>query len=372
MAKVLLRESFQLDAETTVDEDAGIIRNVRVLGASSRNCHGVPNVTKGSRYTKAAMESGCQLYNGTTVLIDHNRKDPGAERSTREVLGKLENCHVVMEDGEPVTRGDLPYYKSDPFAQKVVEDVKRKIGNFGLSHHAYTDKASVKDGVYVIESIAEVKSVDLVLRAAANRNLWESQEPMKHTLRQILEAHKAKYPKTVKCLFEEDMPSMDAPVTDEPVDHEQALDDGFAAALKALVDNYISGSIDAEAASAKFKEILKAHSKIKGGKEDKEEKPEPPAEPPADDSKQESEQLKRTNAALRCILEAGIVKPSPVLMKALESLPTDDDRKALLAEQKKETSTVRSTVPGHTPVVESTDPKNQPVDVKKSAARIRE
>lgn len=374
--KIAIIESIQLDESVTVDEESGVIKNVRVLGSRSNNCHDVPGVTEGTEYTRTAMKGVLSLYEDATVYVNHNRKEPDAERPFSDSFGVLRENRIADDKDGPAVRANLHYNKAHPLAGMVVEDVKNKLGRCGLSHHAFTSKARVSEGRYVVESIGEVRSVDLVTRPATSKNLWESEQVKKHTLRQILEARKVKFPKTVKRLLEEgDMP-IDAPMTDSPVDHEQALDDGFSGALKALVDSYMSGSLDADAAATKFKEILKAHSKIKNGDAKKDSEPEDkPAEPPADEEKKmESEQLKRENAALKCIIESG-VKPTPILMKALLALDSDADRKELLKVQVVESqtsqTTVTSTVPNHAPRIETIESKTVP-DVKAFAASIRE
>lgn len=368
-AKRELIESVQLDSQCTVDKDAGVIRNVRVLGSRSKNCHDVPGVTEGTEYTRSAMSGVLALYEDATVYVDHNRKEPDAERPFGDVLGTLRESKIVDDPDGPAVRGNLYFNRAHPASAMVVEDVERKLGRCGLSHHAFTAKARVHEGRYIVESIGEVRSIDLVTRPATNKNLFESVESktMKFTFRQVLESRKDKFPKTVKRLLEMDdaIPAM--PATDAPVDSAQAIDEAFVSAMKALIDGYASGSVTDADMVAKIKQLVKAHKGINGGGKDEDME----TETPADDAKQESLKLKRENEALKCLLESGITKPSSILLKALQSLDSDADRKELLKTHT-EPSGPRSIVPGHSTPVRTTESTETLPNVKDFAASIRD
>ena len=335
-------ESIYLDDQCVVDKEAGVIRNVRVLGPSSPNCHEIPGVTKGTKYTRSAMESEIKLLDGAPVYTDHpDRRNPAADRKGDDAFGILEKNRVATgKDGDEI-RGDLPYYKTHPMAPRVIEDVERKIGNFALSHNAVTGRATVQEGYYVVETIEEVRSCDLVTRGATNRNLWESKEPtrktMKTSLRLILESFKAKkkFGPYAKFLLEGmDAPALDAETETGAADHETALDDGMIGAAKAVLDDYKAGSLDVGECLKKIGQITKAHAKIKGGKDTEEEMEKDPitkedTSKDEKDTKEKCESLTRKNAVLGLLIESG-KKATPLQIKALESLPTDKDRKELL------------------------------------------
>lgn len=341
-------ESIQIDSLCTVDETNGVIRNVRVLGPKSPNCHDIPGVTKGTQYLRSAMESGLPMYNGAPVYIDHpDRRNPGMDRPAEQAFGKLENARInVGKDGDE-TRADLPYYKSHPMTARVVEDVQRKIGNYALSHNAVTGKAKVLEGIYVVETLEEVRSVDMVTRGATNKNLWESREPkmQKYTLRAILEARAKKNMLGArgKHLLEDsamaDMMDKTTDVDAETPDHEAALDSGIAGALKALVDDYISGDMDEAAVGKKFCQIVKAHGKIKAGGKDTEEEYEEDeknqgmdkgAGKSGDKDKEEMESLRLQVKVMGQVIESKKF-PNKVQVKALCSKDlTEAERKQLL------------------------------------------
>lgn len=142
-----------------VDRDAGVIRNVRVLGKESRN---------GRTYSEAAMSQAAKLYEGVRVNIDHpDRSRPKQERGFAELVGTLRNVRR-NDDG---IRADLHIAKSHPMADLIFESAERWPENFGLSHNAEGDTSP--DG-RIVESVNSVRSVDLVCRPATNKGLFES------------------------------------------------------------------------------------------------------------------------------------------------------------------------------------------------------
>lgn len=276
-------------ASAAVDRDRAVIRNVKVLGFHSPNGHGQPGAAGGTDYTESAMRDALPLYEGVQVMVDHpDRSRLGAERSAYDCLGVLRNARLTP-DG---IRADLHLDPAHQLAESVMNDVERKLGRFGLSHNARGD-GPVKNGRYVITTIEEVRSVDLVTRPATNKNLWES-VPVKTTLRAILESRLPTLSKSrrlhAKTLLEMDEYATadmagDAPASplDAPVevasDPDQALKDGFRAAIDAVLDD---DSLDVSAKVKKISEYLKTHDKLTAAAE-----PAPPVAE-ADDEKDEA------------------------------------------------------------------------------------
>jgi hypothetical protein len=166
----LFEQALTTGPKLKVDTEAGIIYGVRVLGRYSGNNR--DGSTEGSEYPPATQRAALRLIEGAQVKVDHpvDRTRPSAPRDCDETLGVLRNA--IVEGDE--TRADLHYYKNHPMADRVVEDVQRGLGQCGLSINAAVAEGRVINGVYVVEEIAEIRSVDLVDRPATNRNLWES------------------------------------------------------------------------------------------------------------------------------------------------------------------------------------------------------
>jgi hypothetical protein len=176
----LFEEVATSAAALKVDRERGVIYGVRVLGRYSKNNHGILEATLGTEYTPECMRQALPLYEGAKVKADHplDRSRPGAERPVEATLGLLKQCRIRNdENGNPCIYADLYYYRSHPMADRVVEDVERRLGGFGLSHNAASSKERLDGGRLVIEEITVVRSVDLVDKPATNRTLWEGQRP---------------------------------------------------------------------------------------------------------------------------------------------------------------------------------------------------
>jgi hypothetical protein len=363
-----------------VDRDAGVIYGVKVLGFRSRNSHGLKEATGGTEYTRKCAEESLPLYEGVDVLIDHDAAaGPGRKaRGVADVFGALRNV-TLAADG---VRADLHFNREHPLARIVCEDVERGLGRFGLSHDASAkrerfDPASKR---LVIESLATVRSVDLVRKPATNRNLWESSN-VETTLREQLEGRLPKWKgnrrKWADRLLEDDAmaPMMDAPVeADDGGDADDALWSGFQSAIQKVMDSYKAGDIDAKEAGKKIQDWLKAHDKLTGADE-----PEAPSEsadddPPAktDDDKSEAVKVKALEhkIAVRDLAEELGVKGDKVLIEAAEALDLKGARR-LLEREKARGGQPRSTGPGGTGGGGKPAGK-APADAKDFAASIRE
>ena len=180
LRRVLLYEYVLSHAPLEVDREAGIIKNVKILGYESKN---------GRRYTGEAMQRAKPLYEGVHVNIDHphvlGKEKPDAPRSSYDRFGKLVNVRYVEGKG---LMGDLLYLKTHPMAERVCEAAERMPDMFGLSHNA-EGEGDTEDGVFVVHHIVDVRHVDLVPDAATNRSLSESYVmPAKQSFTTLLEA----------------------------------------------------------------------------------------------------------------------------------------------------------------------------------------
>lgn len=347
-----------------VDEEAGVIFGVRVLGRFSPNCPpGVQGVTAGTEYLPGCMDSALSLYEGMTVRTDHLVSTPatgGRQPATRRISETLGQLRGLRRDGGDsqgaCVRGDLHYLKSHPQSAAVVEDVKRGLGVFGLSHVAAWGRAEVKGGRLVVESLSAVRSVDLVDRPATNRNLWESESPPVDktplTLRTLLESRRKDLSKArrawVTWLLEGDGDPGDAVVDaaaagDTPADPNAAMREAFRTSALAVLDAVFEGSTDLNEAIKKIKDLLTTHAKLTTSAEpDKPATAEGSSETPKSGTEgggesKESLQAKldRANAELDCrtLCESHNVKATPTLIKAL--VPMDAaERRVLLAESR--------------------------------------
>lgn len=157
-----------------IDREAGVIRDVLILSADSRN---------GRRYSAAARKDVVRLYEGQQVHTNHDLKAKG-NRSEETAFGELKNVREV-ELAEEV-RGDLHYLKSHPATERILERAERNFKG-GLSHHAFGE-VTRKGGSVLVESVSRCSSVDYVMNPATTVTLFESQQPKLAEVAELAEA----------------------------------------------------------------------------------------------------------------------------------------------------------------------------------------
>lgn len=236
-----------------IDEEAGVIYGVKVLGKVSEN---------GREYSDKAMDQAAKLYEGAKVNIDHDRGN--SERGFVEGIGDLRN---VRREGDAIY-ADLHYLKSHPYAGLLVEAAQRFPGQFGLSHDAQGE-VSTRRGKAVVESVTVVHSVDLVGRPATNAGLFESvstEKPsMKTTIRALVESQaNGTYTARLREMDGAYMDTMNAPV-EMPVE-EMGEEDAVGAAFAQLVMAVLNDtSLDLASKKKKIGDILSAQDKLMNG-----------------------------------------------------------------------------------------------------------
>lgn len=331
-----------------VDREKGIIYGVKILGLESAN---------GRRYLAKAVRKAIPLYEGRSVRINHPKR-PDDQRDSEDVFGKLRN----VEMGEDGSYGNLHFLKSHPMAERVCEAAERMPDVFGLSHNAQGEGETI-NGIFVVQEIVGVRSVDLVADPATTSGLFESRgHKVKTKLRAWMEGCSKRLDlakrKAVKRLMEDgamdpememetsgDLPAPDA----APEDHMAALRTGFEGSCMAVITQALDGDLDPKEALKKLKELITTHGKLAGGAtgggggepvEEEEEDIEEECDPEEDKKMKESRTLKKrlrdmeAKDSARDLCEAAGVLPSKALLKALVSLPTEADRKELVEEHR--------------------------------------
>lgn len=144
-----------------IDAEAGVIRDVRILGFESKN---------GRSYTREALQNAVSMYEGIQVNVDHPADDLTYGRSVGDRIGWLAGVHLAA-DG---LRGDLHLLKSHAQFATVIEAAERRPQLIGLSHNAQGRVRDDRNGGQVIEEIERVVSVDLVADPATTSGLFES------------------------------------------------------------------------------------------------------------------------------------------------------------------------------------------------------
>ncbi len=155
-------QEFVVSPCARVDREAGLIRDVKILGYASAN---------GRRYSPEAVRRAVGLYEGIRVNVDHPPSArPEAERSLASRFGMLKSV-AARDDG---LYGDLHYLRSHPLAELTAEAAERMPEALGLSHNA-EGRVAQQAGQAVVEEIVRVRSVDLVADPATTRSLFEGE-----------------------------------------------------------------------------------------------------------------------------------------------------------------------------------------------------
>ena len=148
-------------AQVRVDQSAGVIRGIKILGLTSRN---------GRRYLPEALAAAAALYEGVKVNVNHPKLGPLAPRDYQDRIGSIRNVALREQDG---LFGDLHFNPKHALAEQLVWDAQHAPENVGLSHNVEARTSRASDTV-VVEAILKVQSVDLVADPATTRGLFES------------------------------------------------------------------------------------------------------------------------------------------------------------------------------------------------------
>ena len=152
-------EQVSWGSEPSIDEEAGVVRGVKILGLVSSN---------GRKYRPTALEKAAPLYEGAGVNLDHIDED---KRRVSDGFGRAKNIQL-RADG---LYGDLEYLKTHPYAAQFVEAAKRMPEQLGLSHSVFGEVKKEGKEEFV-EAIHRVRSIDVVRYPATTKGLYESEE----------------------------------------------------------------------------------------------------------------------------------------------------------------------------------------------------
>lgn len=244
-----------------IDREAGVIRGVRVVGFESKNRR---------RYPKGVLEAALAHYEGADVNLDHNGETV-LDRSIRDAWGVLKDCKLE-EDG---IYADLPYLKSHPATEQLLEMAERFPRNFGLSHVAEGICHRDPQGVEIVDEILGIESVDVVRKPATNGGLFESKRRKKtSTVRDLLKGiESSPRAKALSRLLEQegfgsfgDL-SVDVPQLADPdaADEEDEVDASLQAGVEELVLAIVRQDLTKDEKLARIEQVLSAGEAPNGG-----------------------------------------------------------------------------------------------------------
>lgn len=249
-----------VDLDERIDEQTGIIRDVKLVGLESEN---------GYDY-RQALPSAPSLFENAPVFWKPHREDDEETRDDSEILAFVKNVRYVDSDG---LRGDLHFFTTDPRYPKVIEYIRRFTDQIGLSQDTkgsgYRDETT---GLGIVQKFTKVNELVLTRNPAATTNLFDSKKgkrSMKNpTITQVVSKMKIGSLRRKLCfhLLEMADPSLGSEVVqaedqDEPM--EVSSPDAQKAALKQLVNAILDDDgLTAEAMAAKIKTAITSFAKI--------------------------------------------------------------------------------------------------------------
>jgi len=147
--------------EAQVDEEAGVLKGVKILGKDGNKAYSEGAIDKA--YTD-------RIYEGAPICEDHPPKDD----SPREVGRKLGEIRNVERRADGLY-ADAHFLKEHPLWPRIKEAAKRMPNLYGFSHLGRGKSRSKLGGKDLIEEITFVRSVDLVDQGATVKGLFEGE-----------------------------------------------------------------------------------------------------------------------------------------------------------------------------------------------------
>ena len=258
-----LREDFSRQAQNvpSVDEEAGVIRGLKLCGLQSDN---------GRDYDPECLRAAVPLYEGKPCYVNHCT----SQRDVRDDIGVWRNCRFL--EGLGIV-GDLYYDKDSEDAKRLVYRAKKLHENVGFSHDAKTDPKYIelRGKRPTVVKIEEIKSIDYVAGPATADGLYED-TAVKQTVKSILESQELTGNRKawLTRLLEDDMAA-------EPASAEVPNGGGMEAALQAAVNAILADTgIDWSEKAKRIATWIKTHEKMTAKAE-----PEAPVAEACDDKK---------------------------------------------------------------------------------------
>lgn len=164
-ARGALIERFSGIGKPTVDREANVIRGVKVFAFTSKN---------GRDYSKALKGNAKRLYEGVCVSTDHPPE--GGVPSVASRFGVLKNVTEQADGGY----ADLHFNPKHPNAEQILYAAEKQPELYAMSHRVPAGKYKAsrgKDGQLAVESISEVRGVEIVTEGGMNPSLFEAEDP---------------------------------------------------------------------------------------------------------------------------------------------------------------------------------------------------
>lgn len=163
MQEIFQEYSAGADEALNLESEKGLIRDVKILGLTSRN---------GRTYPPEVLQSAAPLYEGAKVNVNHAENSACQARDYRDRIGSI--SHVIYKENAGLF-ADFHFNPNHPQARQLVWDARNAPQNVGFSHCVEAVISRRNESV-VVEKIVRVISVDLVADPATTNGLFESEE----------------------------------------------------------------------------------------------------------------------------------------------------------------------------------------------------
>lgn len=177
-------------------KEAGLVKGVKLLGLTSRNRrnYDTPGVRNGAK----------DLLEGALVYIDHPEPEKADKpRSYRDKFGIVENVRYRAGQGH---FGDIRFNPEHVCAKQFAWDVSNSPKSLGMSINARFKPGKTKGNIQDVESLEEVRSVDVVTKPATTRGIFEHEAPEEDDVMELdLKTLREKHPKLVEQLIKEEV-----------------------------------------------------------------------------------------------------------------------------------------------------------------------
>ncbi len=158
-----LIESAKFPSDSKVDTDKGLVEGVKLVGVGKG---------RSGIYSNEVLKNAVTLYEGANVNVNHHLRENGRFVPYQSRFGLILNPRFVEGDG---IYGDLQYNPHHDEAKSFGWWAKNSPKSVGLSHISGGKTRFTAKGP-LVESISNVKSVDLVADSASTEGLFESED----------------------------------------------------------------------------------------------------------------------------------------------------------------------------------------------------
>ena len=179
-------EAFEAIGADRIDETAGIVKGVKLLGLKSKN--------RRSYNTPGVRRTAVKMLENAPIYIDHpDMTSIRKTRSYRDKFGHVMSGTVSFVEGQGYF-GDIRYNTAHHLASTFLFDVKHAPKTLGMSINGdFRSGGTNPSGDVIVEELLALRSVDLVTSPATTQGLFEHEEETPMNLEDLKKNHPELY-----------------------------------------------------------------------------------------------------------------------------------------------------------------------------------